>query len=151
MCAWNQFCCMVFTLVCLWTLQGFELARDKTAKFLDEFKVAQPEPSRELLLNVARCSLRTKVRRHASHILCLSPVVVSPIQCSVVLLFIANVLTTPLTVYVQVHQELADSLTPSVVDAILTIKRPNVPVDIHMVEIMTMQHKSDMDTKLIKG
>eukprot|EP00455_Lapot_gusevi_P024654 TRINITY_DN2571_c0_g1_i1.p1 TRINITY_DN2571_c0_g1~~TRINITY_DN2571_c0_g1_i1.p1 ORF type:complete len:534 (+),score=231.43 TRINITY_DN2571_c0_g1_i1:91-1692(+) len=51
----------------------------------------------------------------------------------------------------KVHQELADLLTEIVVDAVLTIRRPEEPVDLHMVEIMHMEHKSDLDTKLIKG
>jgi len=33
-----------------------------------------------------------------------------------------------------------------VVDAVLTIHRPDEPIDLHMVEIMEMQHKTDMDT-----
>jgi T-complex protein 1 subunit zeta len=50
-----------------------------------------------------------------------------------------------------VHEELADHLAPIVVDAVLTIRKENEPVDLFMVEIMTMQHKSDMDTCLVKG
>ena len=42
--------------------QGFELAREEALRFLDTFKVETKEaPDRELLLNVARTSLRTKV------------------------------------------------------------------------------------------
>jgi T-complex protein 1 subunit zeta len=65
---------------------------------------------RETLLNVARSSLRTKLR-----------------------------------------QELADNLTESIVDAVLCIYTPGVPIDLHMVEIMKMQHKNDMDSRLVKG
>ena len=32
-------------------------------------------------------------------------------------------------------------------DAVLAIKKPNEPIDLHMVEIMQMQHKTDTDTK----
>jgi len=51
----------------------------------------------------------------------------------------------------KVHPELADSLTDMVTDAILSIQKPGKPIDLFMVEIMTMQHKLDKDTKLIKG
>jgi len=65
---------------------------------------------RETLLNVARASLRTKVR-----------------------------------------QELADTLTEAVVDAVLSIRKPDSPIDLHMVEIMKMMNKNDTDTRLVKG
>ncbi len=37
------------------------------------------------------------------------------------------------------------------VDAVLTIRRPGKPIDLYMVEIMTMRHKSATDTKLVQG
>jgi len=89
---------------------GFELAKARVVEFLDKFKVAKNTADRELLLNVARTSLRTKVT-----------------------------------------EELADSLTDMVTDSVLTIHKPNQPIDLFMVEIMTMQHRSQMDTKLVKG
>lgn len=33
----------------------------------------------------------------------------------------------------------------------LAIRKDDKPVDLHMVELMEMQHKTDIDTKLIKG
>ena len=33
-----------------------------------------------------------------------------------------------------------------VVDAVLAIKKDKEPIDLHMVEIMEMMHKTDMDT-----
>lgn len=51
----------------------------------------------------------------------------------------------------KVHRELADGLSEAVVDAVLAISQKNEPIDLHMVEIMKMQHKSDVDTKLIRG
>ena len=65
---------------------------------------------RELLVNIARTSLRTKVR-----------------------------------------QEVADNLTEAIVDAVLCIQEKGQPIDLHMVEIMKMMHKSDTDSRLIKG
>ena len=65
---------------------------------------------REILVNIARTSLRTKVR-----------------------------------------QEVADNLTEAIVDAVLCIHNKGSPIDLHMVEIMKMMHKSDTDSRLIKG
>ncbi|CAG8499318.1 4933_t:CDS:10 [Cetraspora pellucida] len=89
--------------------EGFDLARDEALRFLDKFKVERPI-DRELLVNVARTSLRTKV-----------------------------------------HTFLADTLTEAIVDAVLTIKRDNESIDLHMVEIMKMQHKTGVDSRLIRG
>lgn len=36
-------------------------------------------------------------------------------------------------------------------DAVLAISRPGMPIDLHMVEIMQMKHKTDLDTQLVKG
>jgi len=52
--------------------------------------------------------------------------------------------------------ELADHLTDIVVDAVLTVRnttRASVEsqIDLHMVEIMIMAHKSEFDTKLVRG
>lgn len=51
----------------------------------------------------------------------------------------------------KLRQELADHLTEAIVDAILIIRKDQEPIDLHMVEIMKMQHQSDMDSKLVKG
>ena len=51
----------------------------------------------------------------------------------------------------KLEEHLADMLTSIVTDAVLCISRPQMPIDLHMVEIMTMKHKEDSETKLIKG
>uniref|UniRef100_A0A8C9XS35 Chaperonin containing TCP1, subunit 6A (zeta 1) n=1 Tax=Sander lucioperca TaxID=283035 RepID=A0A8C9XS35_SANLU len=51
----------------------------------------------------------------------------------------------------KVYAELADLLTEAVVDAVLAINKPNEPIDLFMVEIMEMKHKTDCDTQLIRG
>ncbi|ETE72922.1 T-complex protein 1 subunit zeta [Ophiophagus hannah] len=89
--------------------EGFEAAKEKALQVLEQVKVAK-EMDREILLDVARTSLRTKV-----------------------------------------HTELADILTEAVVDSILAIRKPNEPIDLYMVEIMEMKHKSETDTTLIRG
>ncbi|KAL2765400.1 T-complex protein 1 subunit zeta-2 isoform 1 [Daubentonia madagascariensis] len=55
------------------------------------------------------------------------------------------------TLQTKVHAELADVLTEAVVDSVLAIRRPGYPIDLFMVEIMEMKHKSETDTKLIRG
>lgn len=44
----------------------------------------------------------------------------------------------------------ADLLTDVVVDAVLAIKQENQPIDLYMVEIMEMQHKTETDSRLLK-
>ncbi|ALC49054.1 Tcp-1zeta [Drosophila busckii] len=52
----------------------------------------------------------------------------------------------------KVHPSLADLLTEVCVDAVLTIANDSQkPVDLHMVELMEMQHKTDTDTQLVRG
>lgn len=89
--------------------EGFDLARVKTLEILDSLKIVG-EPSRDLLIDVARTSLRTKI-----------------------------------------HPTIADKLTEICVDAVLAIKQSNDQIDLHMVEIMEMQHRTASDTTLVKG
>ncbi|XP_013358856.1 PREDICTED: T-complex protein 1 subunit zeta-2 isoform X2 [Chinchilla lanigera] len=89
--------------------EGFEAAKTKALEVLEEVKVKK-EMKREILLDVARTSLRTKV-----------------------------------------HAQLADVLIQAAVDAVLAIKRPGYPIDLFMVEIVEMKHKSETDTQLIRG
>lgn len=51
----------------------------------------------------------------------------------------------------KVHASLADVLTNCCVDAVLAVRSGDKPVDLHMVEIMEMQHKTSTETTLIKG
>ncbi|XP_045140447.1 T-complex protein 1 subunit zeta [Echinops telfairi] len=50
------------------------------------------------------------------------------------------------SLHTKVHAELADVLTEAVVDSILAIKKQDEPIDLFMVEIMEMRHKSETDT-----
>lgn len=34
----------------------------------------------------------------------------------------------------------------AVVDSVLTVRKPDEPIDLHMIEIMEMKHKSETDT-----
>jgi T-complex protein 1 subunit zeta len=56
------------------------------------------------------------------------------------------------SVRTKVNIKLADLLTDVCVDAVLTIKKDDdKSVDLHMVELMEMQHKTETDTQLVKG
>lgn len=51
----------------------------------------------------------------------------------------------------KMHAELADLFTEIVVDAVLCIRKPDTPLDLHMIEVMHMVHKTGLDSKLIRG
>lgn len=91
-------------------VDGIELAKRETLNFLEVIKVKHEEGvSKELLLNVAKSSLMTKV-----------------------------------------HPSIANPLTDIVVEAVQTVRRGD-NIDLHMVEIMHMQHKMSTESRLIKG
>lgn len=93
---------------------GFEIARKETLKHLESFKINKASEDgsidRELLLQVARSSLSTKV-----------------------------------------NQAVSEVLTPIVTDAVLAIQAEDKSLDLHMIEIMSMQHESPKNSELIKG
>jgi len=51
----------------------------------------------------------------------------------------------------KMHKELADLFTDIVVDAVLCVQKDGEMLDLHMVEIMHMQHKFGTDSRLVKG
>lgn len=55
------------------------------------------------------------------------------------------------TLSTKINPTLAEQLTPSLVDAVLAIHNPPAKPDLHMIEIMTMQHRTAADTQLIRG
>ncbi|EGG14104.1 chaperonin containing TCP1 zeta subunit [Cavenderia fasciculata] len=90
--------------------EGINLAKDRVLEFLEKFKQTKNTLDRELLVSIARSSLRTKV----------------PVP-------------------------IADQLTEHVVDALLLIRKDDEPLDLFMVETMTMQHRTDGESTLVKG
>ena len=52
---------------------------------------------------------------------------------------------------VNVDHKIADHLADICIEAVLSIRKPNEPIDLFMVEIMEMQHKTVDDTTLVKG
>ena len=91
---------------------GYEIAKDMCLEFLEAFKVDQSKifNDRELLVNVVRTALRTKL-----------------------------------------SQELADSMSETIVSSIKAIAEPEVPIDLHMVEIMTIQNRMASDSRFVNG
>lgn len=90
-------------------IDGFLISLRHSMKFLDQFSV-EGKVGRDQLLEVARTTLRTKLR-----------------------------------------EEVADAFVSIVTDAVLCIQQKNVPIDLHMVELMEMSHKMETDSKLVRG
>lgn len=51
----------------------------------------------------------------------------------------------------KIHPKLAQTLTDICVEAVLNIRQEDKSIDLHMVEIMEMQHRTASDTTLVKG
>lgn len=51
----------------------------------------------------------------------------------------------------KLNASLAESLTPAVVDAVLALHNTTGKIDLHMIEIMKMQHRFAAETQLVKG
>merc|ERR1719453_499186 len=51
----------------------------------------------------------------------------------------------------KITPSIADAMAEAVVDAVRCIKKPDEPLDLHMVEILHMRHKLVTETKLIRG
>jgi len=51
----------------------------------------------------------------------------------------------------KVHPTMAEQLTPIVVEAVTAIQKPGEPIDLHMVEMMEMQHRSETESQLVRG
>lgn len=51
----------------------------------------------------------------------------------------------------KVHPSVADNLSEICVDAVLTIRQKDADIDLYMVELMEMQHRTAADTHLVRG
>eukprot|EP00667_Euglena_gracilis_P001350 EG_transcript_1348 len=94
-------------------VEGYNLAKEETLRFLDKFKKPVPHlpnESREIYVRTAFTALNTK-------------------------------LETPMA------QELAEIC----VDAVNCIHTVGQPIDLHMVEVMVMQHKMGVDSQFVQG
>jgi T-complex protein 1 subunit zeta len=51
----------------------------------------------------------------------------------------------------KLNAKLANKLSADVVDAVLAIRQESEPIDLHMIEIMKMQHRTENDSRLVRG
>merc|ERR1719211_186774 len=51
----------------------------------------------------------------------------------------------------KIHPDLAKQMTEIIVDAVQAIQLEGKPIDLHMVEMMEMQHRSETESTLIRG
>jgi T-complex protein 1 subunit zeta len=63
--------------------------------------------------------------------------------------FLCSVAKT--TMLTKISDKVVETLTPIVVNSVKTIMKPDEPIDLHMIELLSMQHSSDSDCRLIKG
>ena len=111
-------------------VDGFELARKATLAYLEKAKIELSNEqlgSYELLSQVARTSIATKVRPELTNVL--TPIVTEAV----------------LTVYKKPSESNSDSTSQSKSGSIEN------PLDLHMIEIQKMQYQTASSTKLIKG
>jgi len=115
---------------------GFDIARDAVVKFLDEFKVSANVQDRELLTCIASTSLHTKLDHELASKM--TEAVVDAIQC------IAP--KQPSSDSDENHVGSVDKET-----AANGASTPQRPIDLNMVEIMTMQRQMGTDSRFVNG
>jgi T-complex protein 1 subunit zeta len=129
---------------------GFDIARDATVKFLDEFKVNLDDSKnsdtqkrgiaqdRELMTCIASTSLHTKLDHELASKM--TDAVVDAIQC------IAP--STPDEKEVDVDGVDGDETK---MDESPTRRPTTQPIDLNMIEVMTMQRKMGTDSRFVNG
>jgi T-complex protein 1 subunit zeta len=103
-------------------VDGMEKAKCEALRFLEDFKV-QREVTRDLLVSVARTSLNTKIHPSLGNPMC--EVLVDAVQ----------------TINVQ----------PKAEESKDGKKKKPKEINLHMIEIMHMQHKMSTESKLVRG
>ncbi|GAA5902664.1 chaperonin-containing T-complex subunit CCT6 [Sporobolomyces salmoneus] len=125
---------------------GVEVAKNALTSFLDSYKVpfsAGASPNHETLVNVAYTSLATKV--HKTLAKSLSQSIVDAV------LAIRQPLT-PSTSTTTTEPKPSPSSSSEVPEKKEEEEEQEFePIDLHMVELMKMQHLTDTDTRLVKG
>ena len=102
---------------------------------------------RETLINVARTSLCTKVTKQVANVLTEVPLP----SFSLSLLSFPLSLPPSLRLSLPYYDHFLMHLQV-VVDAVLAIRKSEgEPIDLHMVEIMEMMHRTDTDTKYVQS
>lgn len=113
--------------------EGFDVAKAGVLQFLEQFK-RRMDVDRATLISVANTALATKL--HAQ--------LASQLSADVVDAVLAVKPRTTTTV--QAPAPAADGSSEAVSEWAV-----QDPIDLHMVEIMKMQHKADTDTQLVRG
>lgn len=113
--------------------EGFDVAKAGVLQFLEQFK-RRIDVDRATLISVANTALATKL--HAQ--------LASQLSADVVDAVLAVKPRTTTTV--QAPAPAADGSSEAVSEWAV-----QDPIDLHMVEIMKMQHKADTDTQLVRG
>lgn len=115
--------------------EGFEEGKKKALEILEEMKIKiTDEEQRDVLTKIASTSLKTKIH---------------PKVFSFFIYFLSGVFVERRRHNFPLPLQLADQLTGICVDAMLAIDQTTR--DLHMVEIMEMQHRTESDTSLVKG
>lgn len=126
---------------------GIDVAKTSLTTFLDNFKVPfnSQEPSKEILESVAYTSLSTKL--HLSLAKALSASLVEAV------LAVRQIgVTDKIGAKRIVESEKVVEEEPKMeVDGEEVKEISFEPIDLHMVELMKMQHLTDVDTRLVKG
>ena len=116
---------------------GFDIAKKTALTVLDTLKLPRAI-DRDALVAVARTSLRTKVPQKIADLL---TNVRAWRCCSCKWLCAMN--------SKRMSQLMGFNSCQAVVDSILTIKRGDKPVDLFMIELQQMLHKTDTDTQCV--
>ncbi|GAA5886218.1 hypothetical protein JCM16303_004464 [Sporobolomyces ruberrimus] len=123
---------------------GLEVAKNALTTFLDSYKVpfeAGQNPNHETLVNVAYTSLATKVHKTLAKSLSQS-IVDAVLAIRQPRLTSSSSTETPSTI---------PNTTSTEGTASEPVSPEFEPIDLHMVELMKMQHLTDTDTRLVKG
>lgn len=126
---------------------GFDIARDATLKFLDEFKVDYSPPK---TATTSTDGDNNGVRGVYDDDESLPPSSNKVLEDRELLTCLAST-----SLKTKLEHDLADQISTAIVDAIQCIApanyTTNTPVDLNMVEIMTMQRKLGSDSRFVNG
>lgn len=122
---------------------GIEVAKNSLTTFLDSFKVdfSSTDPDVETLINVAFTSLATKLHKSLARTLSRDVV-------EAVLAVRREGIVDKIGARRIIETEGDDKKDVEMKD--VNVKTFE-PIDLHMVELMKMQHLTDVDTRLVKG
>eukprot|EP00161_Ancyromonas_sigmoides_P013270 TRINITY_DN3406_c1_g3_i1.p1 TRINITY_DN3406_c1_g3~~TRINITY_DN3406_c1_g3_i1.p1 ORF type:complete len:604 (-),score=325.09 TRINITY_DN3406_c1_g3_i1:104-1915(-) len=121
-------------------IDGFDFAKARTMETLDSLRIGRAKDDAD-----AAAAAGVDPAKVAAAVAASVAAAAEPVERSTLVDVARCSLGTKLS------DELTTTLTEAVVDAVLTIRREGQPIDLHMVEIMHMQHKFERDTRLVRG